>query len=158
MAEQREARVHKHLALEIELPVVYTADIDELREFGDPDATESEHILNCIGEPSVVTVTMESSGEKDSTVETVYGQVRGARLVEPDRGYGDGPHLTDEQLRELGQCLEPDPEEAIGRAVRSLKAAGVDAEDIADDLQHEIDRLRLAQERQPATQEATPND
>jgi hypothetical protein len=91
----------KHLALVIELPCMYTDDIDGLREFKF-DATESDFLLNTVGEPSVVRLRMEISGEKDSEVVEVWGYVREAQLVEPSRGYGDGPKLTDEQLSEQG--------------------------------------------------------
>lgn len=80
---------------------MYTADIDGLREFKG-DESESDFILNCIGEPGVVRVRMEISGEKDSSIVEVWGSVREAQLVEPSRGYGDGPKLTDDQLAEQG--------------------------------------------------------
>lgn len=97
----------KHLLLSIELPSVYTADIDlesDLRkEFG---ASDSEFILNWIGEPGVVRVRMEISGEKDSDVVEVWGSVREAALVEPSRGYVSAEaHLTEEQLAEDGRKL-----------------------------------------------------
>jgi hypothetical protein len=117
----------QHLVLAIEIPAVFTADIVEggrLREYvGDFDS-ESDFILNSIGEPGIVRVRMEISGDKDSEVVEVWGSVREARLVEPSRGYGDGPELTDEQLAEYGGhkflrdedacewCVHPDtPEE-----------------------------------------------
>lgn len=90
-----------HLALVIELPCMYTADIDALREFQD-GMGESDFLLNCCGEPGVVRLRMEISGEKDSEVVEVWGRVREARLVEPSKGYGDGPKLTDEQLADQG--------------------------------------------------------
>lgn len=93
----------RHLALLIELPCTYTADIDgPLREYKFDDFSESDYILNCIGGPSIVRVRMEISGEKDSEVVEVWGAVREASLVEPSRGYGDRPHLTDAQLSEHG--------------------------------------------------------
>lgn len=91
----------KHLALVIELPDTYTDDIEGLREYKDDDS-ESDFLLNCIGEPSIVRVRMEISGEKDSEIVEVWGSVREAMLVEPGRGYGDGPHLTGTQLAEHG--------------------------------------------------------
>ena len=94
----------KHLALQVELPAVYTADIEGLREF-QGDATESEFLLNCVGEPSVVRIRMEVSGEKDSCVVEVWGHIRDAKLVEPSRGYEPGTALTDEQLAENGVRL-----------------------------------------------------
>jgi hypothetical protein len=97
----------KHLLLSIELPSVYTADIDlesDLRkDFG---ASDSEFILNCIGEPGVARVRMEISGEKDSDVVEVWGSVREAALVEPSRGYvSAAPHITEDQLAEHGWKL-----------------------------------------------------
>ena len=92
----------KHLVLSVEIPCVYTADIDgPLREYKF-DSSESDYILNCIGEPGVVRVRMEIGGEKDSAVVEVWGSVREASLAEPSRGYGDGPRLTDRQLAEQG--------------------------------------------------------
>lgn len=95
----------KHLALLIELPDTYVADVIDggnLREYIDGFDTESEFLLNCIGEPGVVRVRMEIAGEKDSEVIEVWGHVREARLVDPGLGYGDGPHLTGEQLADVG--------------------------------------------------------
>ena len=95
----------KHLALQVELPAVYTADIEGLREFVGDFTTEGEFLLNCVGEPSVVRVRMEISGEKDSDVVEVWGYVRDAALVEPSVGYGPDETLTDEQLAENGARL-----------------------------------------------------
>ena len=93
----------KHLVLTIELPSVYTDDIEGLlAEYKGDFDSESECILNIVGEPSIVRVRLEIAGEKDSTVEEVWGSVREATLVEPSRGYGDGPHLTEDQLAEHG--------------------------------------------------------
>lgn len=101
MADQHPAQSSggKHLALVIELPCMYTADIDGLREFKGDFESESDFILNCVGEPGVVRVRMEIGGEKESDVIEVWGYVREAQLVEPSRGYETKePHLTDEQL------------------------------------------------------------
>lgn len=92
----------KHLALVIELPCMYTADIDGLREFKADDGSESNFLLNCCGDPGIVRLRMEISGEKDSEVVEVWGYVREAQLVEPSRGYGIGAKLTDDQLAEHG--------------------------------------------------------
>lgn len=97
----------KHLALVIELPDTYTADIDGLREYQD-EMPESDFLLNCVGEPSIVRVRMEIAGEKDSDVVEVWGHVREAKLVEPSRGYGPGPVLTGEQLAQNGWKLTRD--------------------------------------------------
>lgn len=98
----------KHLALVIELPCMYTADIDSLREVEGEFPTESEFLLNVMGEPTVVRLRTEISGEKDSDIIEVWGMVREAKLVEPSRGYGDGPHLTDDQLADHGSKLMRD--------------------------------------------------
>lgn len=96
----------KHIALLIEVPDIYTADIDSLREFKAEGDSESEFLLNCIGEPGIVRVRTEISGEKDSTVVEVWGHVREACLVEPGRGYeAKEPHLTGEQLAQGGDKL-----------------------------------------------------
>jgi hypothetical protein len=95
----------KHLALLIELPATYVADIIEggtLNEYRDDFDTDSAFILNCVGEPGVVRVRMEISGEKDGEVVEVWGHVREASIVDAGRGYGNGPHLTDEQLADAG--------------------------------------------------------
>jgi hypothetical protein len=99
----------KHLALLIELPDIYTADIDGLREFKFDDDSESDFLLNCIGAPGIVRVRMEINGEKDSTVVEAWGYVREAQLVEPSRGYETGqPKLTGDQLRDGGYKLMRD--------------------------------------------------
>lgn len=98
----------KHLAFLIELPCMYTDDIDELREFKFDGDSESDFLLNVCGDPSVVRLRMEIGGEKDSSIIEVWGSVREAKLIEPSRGYGNGPKLTDEQLNEHGWRLMND--------------------------------------------------
>ena len=95
--------VDKHIALVIEVPVIYTADLDALREYRDDFESESDWLLNCIRMGGPVRLRCEVEGEKDSEIVEVWGSVREAKLVEPSRGYGNGPHLTDEQLREHGE-------------------------------------------------------
>jgi hypothetical protein len=99
----RQSATERHLALVIEMPCMYTADIDELRQYAGEFDSESDHILNCIGDPGIVRVRMEISGEKDSDVVEVWGYVREAQLIEPGRGYETKePHVTDAQLAEHG--------------------------------------------------------
>lgn len=102
----------KHLALTIEVPCMYTDDIMSggvLDEYRAEFESESEFILNSIGEPGVVRLRMEISGEKDGEVVEVWGLVREAALIEPSRGYDlKEPHLTDEQLAENGDNLMRD--------------------------------------------------
>jgi hypothetical protein len=101
----------RHVALLIEIPAIYTADLDELREFDfsdefrSPEERESDFLLNCCGEPSIVRLRMEISGEKDSTIVEAWGSVLRAELVEPSRGYDAGANLTDEQLAKHGWKL-----------------------------------------------------
>lgn len=106
MSEQSDSR-DKHVALVIEIPAIYTADLDELRQYGEHD-TESDFLLNCIGQPSVVRLRVELSGEKDGKVQEVWGLVREAQLVEPSVGYVPGGTLTDEQLADNGTALMRD--------------------------------------------------
>lgn len=102
MSQPKQSSV-KHLALLIELPDTYVDDIEGLcADYRDEFDSESEFILNCIGEPSIVRVRMGISGEKDGEVVEVWGHVREAQLVERGRGYGPAPHLTGEQLAEYG--------------------------------------------------------
>lgn len=96
------ADAKQHLALLIELPDYYTADIDELREFKFDGDSESDFLLNICGEPGVVRLRMEISGEKDSEIVEVWGHVREAQLVEPSRGFGDAPKLTGDQCAKHG--------------------------------------------------------
>lgn len=133
----------KHLFLLIEIPSMYVADIDELREFAAPEATESEHILNCIGEPSGVKLTTEISGDKDSTVVSVWGMVHSAELREASRGYGDGPHLTEDQIGEQWlDRLEGHTEDALSDAVDRLLAADINRDDIVEDLEWQLARVK----------------
>lgn len=103
MSEQR------HLALLIELPSCYTDDVEEYREYERDFASESEWLLNLYGEPSVVRLRMEVSGEKDSSVEEVWGSIVEARLIPQSPGFDDGG-LTEAQLAAHGWKLLPDPE------------------------------------------------
>jgi hypothetical protein len=86
----------------IEIPVIYTADLDALREYRGEFESESDWLLNCIRMDGPVRLRGEVAGEKDSEVAEVWGMIREAQLVEPGRGYSSGK-LTDEQLQEHGQ-------------------------------------------------------
>lgn len=97
----------KHYVLEVEIPAIYTADIEALREYSE-GMTESEFLLNVLGEPSVCRLRVETSGEKDSSVQEVWGYIRGARLEEASKGYRAGERMTDEQLAENGHRLMRD--------------------------------------------------
>jgi hypothetical protein len=113
-AEVQDCEV-EHLVLEVELPAMYVSDIENLREFKQEGESESDFLLNSIGEPSVVSLTTEISGEKEGSVVTIWGQVRGASLRPAGRGYGDGPHLTDEQLEQAASVRLTEAAEAIRR-------------------------------------------
>lgn len=93
------------IVFEIEVPSIYTADFEDgpLREqtLGDFN-TESEWLLNCLGEPGTVRLRVETAGEKDSTVQEVWGQVKGARL---EKATGN---LTDEFFERNGRRLMAD--------------------------------------------------
>lgn len=94
----------KHIALLVEVPAIYTADLDGLREYRGEFESESDWLRNCIrAETSVVRLRLEISGEKDSDVVEVWGAIREAQLVEPSVGYEPGGAVTDEQLREHGE-------------------------------------------------------
>lgn len=126
--QPRPSSAEQHLALVIELPCFYTSDIDGLRECRGEFESESDFLSNCVGEPGIVRVRMEISGEKDSDVVEVWGHVREVQLVDPGRGYGDGPKLTDQQLEKHGGyklmrderacewCQYREPEEADSAA------------------------------------------
>ncbi len=104
MNAQPAQSTQRHIALLIEVPAIYTEDLPGIiaqldGEFESP----SEALWNCIGEPSIARVRVEIAGEKDSSVQEVWGYVREVQLVEPSRGYAvDEPHLTDEQLEKYG--------------------------------------------------------
>jgi hypothetical protein len=98
----------KHIAFLVEIPAIYTDDIDGLREYRGEFESESDFLSNCIGEPRVVRLRTEVAGDKDSDVTEVWGIVREVQLVEPGRGYGPSPTLTDEQLAENGHKLMRD--------------------------------------------------
>ena len=87
----------KHVVLEVEVPVIYTADLDDLREYRDEFDSESDWLLNCIRVGGPVRLRLEVEGEKDSEVVEVWGDVRAAKLVDP------APGLADESLREHGK-------------------------------------------------------
>ena len=95
--------VDQHVALLIELPSIYTADLKDLSEYRDDFETESDWLLNCVRVEGPVRLRVEVAGEKDSEVIEVWGHIREAELVEPSRGYNANGHLTWEQLEEHGK-------------------------------------------------------
>ena len=95
---------HRHVALLVEIPAIYTDDLESLREYQGEYESESDWLLGCIRLTNPVRLRAEVDGEKDSEVVEVWGSIREARLVEPGRGYDLGePHLTDDQLRKHGE-------------------------------------------------------
>jgi hypothetical protein len=104
-----------HVFLTIELPAFYTADMLEggfLAPYRSEWDSESEFILNCLGEPGIVKLRTEISGEKEGDVIEVWGSIRSASLGPATRGYGPGPHLTEEQLEAAASyALNPDYED-----------------------------------------------
>lgn len=108
MTDETEASETKHIVFEVEVPVIYTADLDDLREYRGSFETESDWLMNCIRATGICRLRTEIEGEKDSSIEEVWGHIRAVRLESPGRGYGSEPHLTDEQLAEHGWKLVPD--------------------------------------------------
>lgn len=98
----------KHVAYLIEVPAIYTDDLDEMREYRDEFESESDWLLNCVRTGGPVRLRVEIDGEKDSEVVEVWGYIREAQLVEPGRGYEPGGVLTDEQIAKNGQRLMRD--------------------------------------------------
>jgi hypothetical protein len=136
----------KHLKLAIELPTFYTADIDverERREFFDDDASDSDIILGHCGEPGVVHLTMEVSGEKDSEVIDVLGVVSEASLCEPSG-------VTTEYLEEHAWKLRIDQDEAIEAAVRRLRREDVPPAEIIELLEGEVEEMQRRIAKQAA--------
>lgn len=84
----------RFVVLEIEVPVIHTGDLEELREFKHPDQSESEWLGNCLGlEESACRVRVEISGEKDSDVGEFWGNIRAVRLAAPSH-----PEITHDWL------------------------------------------------------------
>lgn len=136
----------KHLMLTIELPSFYTADIDvekERREFFDDDRSDSDIILGRCGEPGVVRLTMELSGEKDSEVIDVLGVVREASLREPSG-------VTTEYLEDHAWKLRVGQDEAIEAAVRRLRREDVPPAEILELLEGEAEEMRRRIAKQAA--------
>lgn len=107
----------RHIVLSIEIPAMGDATcdwIDKLRKELDGEIigdSDSDFILNCLGEPRICKVTTEVSGEKDSDVIEVWGSIRSASIEPASKGYGPGP-LTEDQLEaNAGYKLNPDYEE-----------------------------------------------
>jgi hypothetical protein len=136
--------VSKHLVLAIELPSFYTADLDlaELRQFAGPDQSDSEILHGCIGEPGVVRLITEISGEKDSEVIEALGRVRTVSLEEPT------PGVTPDGLAEQACKLHPDQDEVIELAVRRLSREDVPPDEIIELLEGEIADVRRRQARE----------
>lgn len=108
LPSSRRSSADQHIAFLVEVPGFYTDDIDDLRQYGGEFETESDFLHNVCGEPNVVRLRVETSGEKDSSVVEVWGMVREVQLVEPGRGYGLDEHLTEDQLAKNGHALMRD--------------------------------------------------
>jgi hypothetical protein len=129
----------KHLVLAIEVPAFYTEDIDveqERREYFDASTSDSEIVLGHMGQPNIVRLTMEVSGEKDSEIIDVLDDVREASLQPPT------PGVTDDDLQEHAWKLQVDQDEAIESAVRRLRREDVPLSEIIDLLEGEVEDLR----------------
>lgn len=128
----------KHLVFAIEVPAFYTEDIDveqERRDFYDDSKSDSEIILGHCGEPNLVRLTMEVSGEKDSEVIDVLGEIREASLQDPS------PGVTYESLQEYADKLQVEQDEAIESAVRRLRREKVPLSEIRESLEGELEEL-----------------
>ena len=80
----------KHIALEIELPNTYTADLDSLREYRGHYQSESDWLLSCLGDPGpACRLRVEASGEKGGEVQEVWGVVKAAKLVDPTPNHAE---------------------------------------------------------------------
>ena len=95
------ASSEKVIVLEVEVPAIYTADIDGLREFREHFDSESDFLLNTIRTDGVCRLRCEIEGEKDSDVVEVWGSIRSAKLADPS------PGVTDEELAANGFRLMP---------------------------------------------------
>lgn len=137
----------KHLVLAVEVPSFFTKDIDIAAEraefFADSSISDAEILLGHMGQPGLVKLTMEVSGEKDSDIIEVLGDVRSATLEEPS------PGLTDDGLREDAWKLQVEQDQVIESGVRRLWHEGVPADEIVELLESEI-----AEVRRKATKEA----
>lgn len=111
----------RHLVLSIEIPAFYTEDIDieAIRRdcFEGSGMSDSEILLNHIGEPGLVRLVMEISGEKEGDVVDVLGCVRAWKL-------------------------QPDQDELIEHAVRKLRRENVPLPEIIDLLEGEVAEVR----------------
>ena len=59
MNEHRGGTSEQHYAFVVEVPALYTADIDELRKVDGDWQSESEFLLNCCGQPGPVRLRLE---------------------------------------------------------------------------------------------------
>ena len=138
----------KHLVLAIEIPAFYTKDIDveqERREYFDASTSDSEIVLGHMGQPNIVRLTMEVSGEKDSEVIDVLGDVREASLQKPT------PGVTDDDLQEHAWKLQVDQDEAIEAAVRRLRREDVPLAEIIELLEGEVEDMKRRSAKEPVT-------
>jgi len=138
----------KHVVFAIEVPAMYTEDIDierDRREFYDGSSmSDSDILLGYFGEPSLVKLTTEVSGEKDSDVIEVLGVIRSASLEDATE--------DDDDLQEIAHKLQPEQDEAIEHAVHRLRREKVPLPEILELLEGEAEDIkrRIAKEAEPA--------
>lgn len=88
----------RRIVLEIELPSMYVDDLDDLREYRDHFDSDSEWLMNCIGEPGpACRLRVPIHGEKDGSTVEVWGHVIGAKLQEQS-----APNVDEKWLAEQG--------------------------------------------------------
>lgn len=97
----------KIVVFEVAVPAIYTADLanpDEFLAATKADfESESEWLLNCLGDVGGgCRLRLEVVGEKDGEVQEVWGDIRGARLV--DAGPNDEPWKNPRLLRDEDSC------------------------------------------------------
>lgn len=136
----------KNVVFAIEVPAMYTEDIDIARDRRESyeGMSDSEILLGYFGEPSLVKITTEISGEKDSDVIEVLGVIRSASLEKATE--------DDDDLQEIAWKLQPQQDEAIEQAVRRLRREKVPLPEIIELLEGEIEELkrRMAKEAEKA--------
>jgi hypothetical protein len=150
--QKRDHAEAKHVVFAVEVPVIYTEDIDidEARReyFPDSGMSDSEILLNHIGEPGLVKLTTEVSGDKDSEVIEVLGVIRSASLEDPS------PGLDDDDLQEQAWKLQPEQDELIEAAVRRLRREKVPLAEIIELLEGEVEEIRRRISREEARSNA----
>ena len=148
MSTEREQVEARHVVFAVEVPVLYTEDIDieaERREyFQGSGMSDSEILLGRLGEPDLVKLTTEVSGEKDSEVIEVLGVIRCASLEKPT------PGLDNDGLQERAWKLQPDQDEAIAHAVRRLRREKVPLSLIVEMLEDEAADIRRRMAKEPS--------